>query len=167
MGAISASRFRYREAKKNLCRGGRSQDLPDTDFQLAIRQLKYVRIDRGDAEVHQKSHVHVFYVTWCLIFSLLLQWSDAGRCRRDLWSRSDADISQVLSRSSGVAVPSRSSQSSAPIGSFWKRFSWLCKGVRRLLWSSHLHGRPSFFAASVSSTAGRRFSAAGQVFPES
>jgi len=24
--------FRYRETKKNLCRGGRSQDLPNTDF---------------------------------------------------------------------------------------------------------------------------------------
>ena len=24
--------FRHRETKKNLCRGGRSQDLPDTDF---------------------------------------------------------------------------------------------------------------------------------------
>ena len=109
----------------------------------------------------------MFYVTWCLIMSLLLQWSHAGRCRRDLWSRSYADISQVFTRSSGVAVPSRSSQSSAPIGSFWKRFPWLCEGVRRLLWSSHLRGRPSFFAASVSSTAGRCFSAAGQMFPES
>ena len=38
---ISAFAYRYRETKKNLCRGGRSQDLPDTNFQPAIRQLKY------------------------------------------------------------------------------------------------------------------------------
>ena len=43
LGTISAFAFRHRETKKNLCRGGRLQDLPDTDFQPAIRQLKYVR----------------------------------------------------------------------------------------------------------------------------
>ena len=42
-GTISAFAFRHRKTKKNLCRGSRSQDLPDTDFQPAIRQLKYVR----------------------------------------------------------------------------------------------------------------------------
>ena len=42
-GTISAFAYRHRETKKNLRRGGRSQDLPDTDFQPAIRQLKYVR----------------------------------------------------------------------------------------------------------------------------
>ena len=31
-GTISAFAFRHRETKKNLCRGGRSQDLPKTDF---------------------------------------------------------------------------------------------------------------------------------------
>ena len=41
LGTISAFTFRHRETKKNLCRGGRSQDLPDTDFQPAIRQLKF------------------------------------------------------------------------------------------------------------------------------
>ena len=40
LGTISAFAFRHRETKKNLCRGGRSQDLPDTDFQPAIRHLK-------------------------------------------------------------------------------------------------------------------------------
>ena len=29
---ISAFAYRHRETKKNLCRGGRSQELPDTDF---------------------------------------------------------------------------------------------------------------------------------------
>jgi hypothetical protein len=29
---ISAFAFRHRETKKNLCRGGRSQDHPVTDF---------------------------------------------------------------------------------------------------------------------------------------
>ena len=32
LGAISAFAYRYRETKNNLCRGGRSQDLPDTNF---------------------------------------------------------------------------------------------------------------------------------------
>ena len=32
LGTNSAFAFRYWETKKNLCRGGRSQDLPDTDF---------------------------------------------------------------------------------------------------------------------------------------
>ena len=31
-GTISAFAYRHRETKKNLCRGDRSQDLPDTDF---------------------------------------------------------------------------------------------------------------------------------------
>ena len=31
-GTISAFAYRHRETKKNLCRGGRSQDLPNTDF---------------------------------------------------------------------------------------------------------------------------------------
>ena len=29
---LSAFAYRHRETKKNLCRGGRSQDLPNTDF---------------------------------------------------------------------------------------------------------------------------------------
>ena len=32
MGTISAFAFRHKETKKNLCRSGRLQDLPDTDF---------------------------------------------------------------------------------------------------------------------------------------
>ena len=40
LGTISAFAFRHRETKKNLCRDGRSQDLPNTDFQPAVRHLK-------------------------------------------------------------------------------------------------------------------------------
>jgi len=32
LGTISEFAYRHRETKKNLCRGGRSQDRPDTDF---------------------------------------------------------------------------------------------------------------------------------------
>ena len=32
LGTISAFAFRHRESKKTLCRSGRSQDLPVTDF---------------------------------------------------------------------------------------------------------------------------------------
>ena len=40
LGTISAFAFRHRETKKNLCRGGRSQDLTNTDFQPAVWHLK-------------------------------------------------------------------------------------------------------------------------------
>ena len=43
LGTISAFTYRNRETKKNLCRGGRSQDGPDTGFQPAVRLLKYER----------------------------------------------------------------------------------------------------------------------------
>jgi len=32
LGTISAFAYRHKETKKNLCRGGQSQDLPNTDF---------------------------------------------------------------------------------------------------------------------------------------
>jgi hypothetical protein len=32
LGTVSAFAYRHRETEKNLCRGGRSQDLPNTDF---------------------------------------------------------------------------------------------------------------------------------------
>jgi len=32
LGTISKFAFRQKETKKNLCRGGRLQDLPNTDF---------------------------------------------------------------------------------------------------------------------------------------
>ena len=38
LGTISAFAYRHRETEKTLCRGGRSQDLPSTDFQPAVRQ---------------------------------------------------------------------------------------------------------------------------------
>ena len=41
LGNISVFGFRHTETKKNLCRDGRQQDLPNTDFQPAVRHLKY------------------------------------------------------------------------------------------------------------------------------
>ena len=38
-----STKLKFRETKISLCRGGRSQDLPDTDFYPAIWQLKYLR----------------------------------------------------------------------------------------------------------------------------
>ena len=32
LGTISAFAYRHKKTKKNLCRGGLSQDLPNTDF---------------------------------------------------------------------------------------------------------------------------------------
>ena len=40
LGTISAFPYRHRETKKNLCRSGRSQDLPNTDLKPAVRHLK-------------------------------------------------------------------------------------------------------------------------------
>ena len=37
LGTISVFAYRHRETKKNLCLGGRSQDLPSTDFYPAVR----------------------------------------------------------------------------------------------------------------------------------
>ena len=34
LGTISAFACRHRETKKNMCRGGRSQDLPDTEIKI-------------------------------------------------------------------------------------------------------------------------------------
>ena len=39
LGTVSAFAYRHRETKINLCRGGRSQDLLNTDFQPAVRYL--------------------------------------------------------------------------------------------------------------------------------
>ena len=44
LGTMSAFAYRHRETKKNLYRGGSSQDLLDTSFQPAIGQLYYTRI---------------------------------------------------------------------------------------------------------------------------
>ena len=59
LGTISAFACRHRETKKNLCRGGRSQDLPDTDFQPAVRHLKAVRhMLKGQKQV--KTYIYSF-----------------------------------------------------------------------------------------------------------
>ena len=41
LGTLSRLANRNSETKKYLCRDGRSQDLPNTDFQPAVRHLKY------------------------------------------------------------------------------------------------------------------------------
>jgi len=103
-----------------------------------------------------------------LLLSPLFQWSVGARRGRRLWSRSDADLPQVLSGTFGVVVPSRGSQSSAPVRSFGTRFPWLCEGVGQFLRRSRLPGRSSVTSASVSGpTRRRRPSAVGQMLPES
>jgi len=42
MGTISAFASRIQENQENLGRGGRSQDLPDSGFQPAVRHLSQV-----------------------------------------------------------------------------------------------------------------------------
>ena len=41
LGTISAFAYRHKETKKNPCRGGRSQDLPNTDFQPAVNAFHH------------------------------------------------------------------------------------------------------------------------------
>jgi hypothetical protein len=45
LGTISAFAFRHRETKKNLCRGGCSQEFPVTDFQPAVRQYCEIKAE--------------------------------------------------------------------------------------------------------------------------
>ena len=40
LGNHLAFAYRHRENKKNLCRGGRSRDLPDIDLEPTVRHLK-------------------------------------------------------------------------------------------------------------------------------
>ena len=53
LGTITAFAYRHRKTKKNLCRGGRSQDLPNTDFQPAVRHLK-----RKQQCIHSATNTH-------------------------------------------------------------------------------------------------------------
>ena len=59
-GTISAFARRHRETKKNLCRGGRSQDLPDSDFQPAVQHLKYVtqQYTHSTTNTHKMTTIH-------------------------------------------------------------------------------------------------------------
>ena len=56
LGTISAFAFRHRETKKNLCRDGRLQDLPNTDFQPAVRDLKL-----KSSNAHTVQQIHITY----------------------------------------------------------------------------------------------------------
>ena len=58
LGTISAFTYRHRENKKTLCRDGRSQDLPSTDFQPAVRQLK-----KTQQYTHSKKNTHKLTTT--------------------------------------------------------------------------------------------------------
>ena len=59
LGIISAFAYRHRETKKNLCRGGRSQDLPNTDFQPAVRHPKY----KKKTAIHTVQQIHTTQLT--------------------------------------------------------------------------------------------------------
>ena len=52
LGTISPFAYRYRETKKNLCRGGWSQDLPDTDFLASSSASK---VKTASIEVQKRS----------------------------------------------------------------------------------------------------------------
>jgi len=50
--------------KKNLCRGGRSQDLPDTDFYPAVRHLRVTyeqQYTHSTTNTHNVQQIHIRY----------------------------------------------------------------------------------------------------------
>ena len=56
---ISAFAYRHRENKKNLYRGGRTQDLPGTDVQQAVRHLKKKQqYTHSTTNTHKMTTVH-------------------------------------------------------------------------------------------------------------
>ena len=60
LGTISTFAYKHRETKKNLCRGGRSQDLSSTDFQPAVRHLK----KKNTSNVHTVEAEYGALVEW-------------------------------------------------------------------------------------------------------
>jgi len=67
LGTTSAFAYRHRETKKNLCRGGQSQDLPNTDLQPAVRHLKPAvrHIFKGDmSSVSNCIYIYVQVRVW-------------------------------------------------------------------------------------------------------
>ena len=63
LGTVSAFAYRHRETKKNLCRGGRSQDLPSTDFQPAVRHLKLKKNSNTHTHTHSTTNTHKITTT--------------------------------------------------------------------------------------------------------
>ena len=64
LGTISAFAYRHRETKKTLCRGGGSQDLPNTDFLPAVRHLKQKQqCTRVTTNTHKMTTIHTRRLT--------------------------------------------------------------------------------------------------------
>ena len=59
LGTISAFAFRYKETKKNLCRCGRSQDLPSTDLQPAVWQSRKKSNAHSTTKTHKITTIHI------------------------------------------------------------------------------------------------------------
>ena len=69
LGTISAFAYRHRETKKNLCRGCRSQDLPNTGLQPAVQHLKskqqytHSTTNTHDNNTHKITTIHTRQLT--------------------------------------------------------------------------------------------------------
>ena len=66
LGTIPAFASRTQENQENLARGGRSQDLPDSGFQPAVRHLKPAVLSRGGCEwinSELNTNKHFLYLT--------------------------------------------------------------------------------------------------------
>ena len=63
LGTISAFAYRRRKTKKNLCRGGRSQDLPNTDFGSPVSKVKIAIHTHSTTNTHTMTTIHVRQLT--------------------------------------------------------------------------------------------------------
>ena len=71
---ISAYAYRQRETKENLCRGGRSQDLPNTDFQPTV-------------DVNKSRYFHLAGYQLQLLASVLLNNTTRLQVRSENWQK--------------------------------------------------------------------------------
>jgi len=70
LGTVWAFAYRHRETKKNLCRGGRSQDLPNTDT------LLYNILYTVSTQQHQYSNIMyaIGYITLYHYIDVVVYW---------------------------------------------------------------------------------------------
>ena len=83
LGTISAFAYRHRENKKNLCRGGRSQDLPNNDFQPAVRHLPHLILGMPkylSENISFKCDQFLFLLSFFLSHALASQYNNLSYC---------------------------------------------------------------------------------------
>ena len=75
LGTISALAYRHRETKKHLCRSGRSQDLPDTDFYCQLRESQREHKNTLSQEGSRRGTFMLVYLPLLFVFKGLNMFS--------------------------------------------------------------------------------------------